>query len=161
MVLDALESLAGELVAFDLVFKLGGRDLLAHTIGNIAQMAEGGGIVAVEDRGHDIFLLAAADGLDEVSLMILLAVLGELLDLLVVVVVGPAAVFAGEVVTIFTLDVDADADEALVGIHDGAVFLTGQTANFEDERRGFVVVDGDFGIGSGRVIVIAEAAAEG
>src|SRR5438128_1993685 len=161
MILDALEGFGGELVGLDLILELRGRDLLANAIGYIAQVAEGRRIVAVEDRRHDIFLLTAADGLDEVSLVVLLAALRELFDLLIFVVISPAAVFARQVIAIFALDVDADADEILEGIHDRAALFAGQATDFEDKRRGLVVVDGNFSIRSCRVIVVAKATAEG
>src|SRR5882672_519932 len=93
--------------------------------------------------------------------MVLLAALGELFDFLVFVVVCPAAVFAGRVEAVFALDDDADADLAAIGIHGGVALLAREAANLEDQRRGLVVVDGDFGVGRRRVIVVAEAAAEG
>src|SRR5688572_27767754 len=94
--------------------------------------------------------------------MIALAPLGELLDLFVVVVVDPVAIFAGRVVTVLALNDHPDADDTAIDIH--RLLLAGfarQAADLEDERRGLVIINRDLGVGGGAVIVVSEAAAKG
>ena len=132
-------------------------NLASQPVGDIGQMAKGGGVVALEDFGVQVFRLAAANGRDEVAEV---AVARPTLRLDVQSEPGQGlslvAPLAGELV----------ADEgSLLEMGDVADLLTlvpaGREApHFEDELRVSKIHDADLRVGGLALVAIAEPAAD-
>src|SRR5262249_44657716 len=132
---------------------------LAETVADIAQVAQGAGQVALLDLGVELFLLAAADRLDEVAEVVLATVEG-LDDGPVIGERGAAGITRADQVALAAVEDVADEVVALLALEVLVGSVRRQAADLEDQLAVAVVEDTHLGVGRLAVIDVAEPAAE-
>src|SRR5687767_895812 len=174
-VLDhAAVRLAQQLVGLDLVLELRAARRLADLVRDVAQVAERARDVAFLDRAVLILRLPAADHVDEVLHVAVLAL--ELLhDLARLVIRGGVEVLGRDEASALAVDHVADVDAAVLvhaaaaatlirrritGLRDSDACLLRQPAYLEQQRRRGVVVDDDLRVRRVAVVDVSETAAD-
>ncbi len=100
------------------------------------------------DVGVQLLAIVVAHGLDEVLVMPGATAADELLDLLAMVVIDPAAAIATSEVAAFALHEVADADPGpAVVVHVAGALLGRQAAHLKDQRRRLVIEVGNLRVG--------------
>src|SRR5579875_751103 len=147
----ALEGFASVLVLGEGLRRLAERLFVTEAIADVAQMAQGAGEMAFENVGVEVLDLAAADGLDEVAIMVFAAV--EFLDDLAL---------GGESGRFFVTGADHVTVGAVPDIADpGAEQSLGQqSAHLKNQLTVAVIEDTNLRVGGLAIIEVAVAAAD-
>ena len=108
---------------------------------------------------RSLLRLAAPHRFDEIHMMRPAAITRELLELLVVIVVGPTAAAAAGEVPVLALDDESKTNAAILVLPVDAP-LGRQSSNLVDQRDLRIVVVGDLGVGSLPIVIVTETAAQ-